>query len=333
MSVEVASPPNARTEAIAALKALDAPPPAPAATPAPGEAAKPAIVTTEAVPESPDAEAAPPAPPDPDPEPVETTEVKAKPDDELKAKLRAKNAEISRREAEIRRQNEEINAHRTRLAEERKALDEQAEKFRRSTLDLGRMAREEPTKFLELTGIPLNDLVKARMAEGKPEAVAERALRELEELKSQFRAQREEAERASKAAREKAQNDALEAEFKSEVLKLGDTSFAAKMMKRNPSLAMENAYAVSRVLHRENGGAPPTMGQLAARLEKEIRQALEDEAAEAAQASPAPSAPAAKLSPKSAAKAAPPPKEIKDMTEKERRNAAINELLKLEKGA
>jgi hypothetical protein len=169
----------------------------------------------------------------------------------------------------------------------------------------------------------------------KLEAVAERALRELNELKAQFAAQQEAAERAAKEAKAKAENDALESEFKAQVLKLGEGSLAAKMMKRNPLLAMENAYAVSRVLHRENGGRAPTMDQLAARLEKEIRAALEDDAetpAPALATSPsAAAAPAAKLSPKSAAKAPPPKKQIHEMSEKERKAEAIAELLRMEK--
>lgn len=323
---QVVTPPGGRSAALDALKALDAatpPPPAKAET------------SAETPPTSPDAEAPPTVETTAEETPaeaVETTEVKATPEQELKVKLRARNAEIARREAELKRQADEVNQHRTRLEAERKALDEQAEKFRRSTLDLGRMAREEPTKFLELTGIPLNDLVKARMAEGKPEAVAERALLELEELKSQFRAQQEAAERQAHEQRVKAQNEALENEFKSEVFKLGDGSLAAKMMKRNPKLAMENAYAVSRQLHQENGGRAPTMDQLAARLEKEIRAALEDEAEASSPATAAP-APVKKVTPKSAAKAPPPKKQIHEMTEKERKQEALAELLRMEKNA
>ncbi len=306
------TPPDKRAAAIAALNAADPPEPR-------GE-----TVETETP------EAAEPAPKAAKPAKAEEHEVKATPEQEIKAKARAS---LARAEAESRKIAEAKSEFEKWQAEQRQSIDGERAKFKEEIAGLRKLAQEDPEKFLEALGWDLNGLVKTKLEQGKPEAVTTKLERQLAELQAQLVKDRDalqkEREAAQSAAQEREQaaiRHQTEQQFITVAGDAGKYGLVAKMVKKNPAMAIRNAYIVRDDLMRENGGKMPFHEDIAARLETEL-QALRDEAEPAAVAAdddftddkPKPKS---KISPKASAQ----PKSVKplrEMTDREKRLAAI----------
>ena len=255
----------------------------------------------------------------------EAVEVAATPETELKAKLRAKNAAFEAREKALAdRQAQMESEHNGRL----EAFNQDRQKFTKAIADLQQMAKDNPSKFLETTGIDLTGLVRGKLQEGKPEAVVDRLQRELQEMKAERQAEREQAQKANAEQAQAQSRQAQEKDFL-DLAKPESAPLLHRMSKKNQSLAMQNAYLISGVMQRENGGKLPQMDQLVKRVEAELRSALEDDDEEAA---PAVAAPKSKLSPKAAA-APTPGKAPHEMTDAERRKEAMRVLGEIQRAS
>ena len=296
------TPPGARDAAIAALQEMREPK-APAEAEAPKEAPAEELGDTKA-------------------EAAEEHEVKAAPEAELKMKLRARLANIEAKEREF---TERVAAREREIAERAAEVDRRNSTFGENLEALRRLSQDDPSKFLEQTGIDLNSLVKAKIQEGKPEAVADRALREMLELRKQIETERAEAKRAAAEREQNAARAAQEQGFL-DLAKPESTPFLARLAAKNPSLAIQNAYLLSGVMQRESGGKMPELAELAKRVDAELRAAFLDEAAEAAPAEPAKNG----ITPKKAATAV-VVKSPEDMTAAEKRAEAMRILRELRK--
>jgi hypothetical protein len=288
-----------RDKAIAVLKALNK-------SPAPTIAEKPEEMPVNP---SPDATETPAA--------EETTEVKASPEAELKARLRAKAAAQEAREREL---EAKFAAREKELSDRASAMEAQSKSFNDALENLRRMAQNDPSKFLEQTGVDLNGLVKAKLIEGKPEAVAERALRELAEFRAAVEKERAEERQRSAEAQQNAARQAQENEFLS-LAKPETHPALARLAKKNPALAIQNAYLISGMMQRESGGKLPEIPELVKRVDAELRALLEDDAPPSGAPLANPATPGKLTAKKAAVPAA--TKEIGEMSESEKRKEAM----------
>lgn len=309
MSDETSTPlaPETRDAAIAALKEARGEPAEFEATPVQvGEVGEPEAEPVEAEKPAPEAE----------------HEVKAPPEAELKMKIRARLASIEAKEREF---AERIAQKEREIAERASHVERQQSSFQDSIRALQEMARNEPSKFLEQTGIDLNGLVKAKIHEGKPEAVAERAMRELMEFRKQLEAERAAEKQAVQEREQAAARHAQEQGFL-DLAKPDSTPYLARLAKKNPSLALQNAYLVSGMMQRESGGKLPDLAELAKRVDAELRAIAEEESPTEA------ASPAAKsgITPKKSA-AAVVVKSPDEMTPAEKRAEAMRILREMRK--
>lgn len=251
-------------------------------------------------------------------------EVAIAPEKELATKIRGRLANIEAKEREL---NERI-AQREREVNERAAqVEKQNATFQESLNALRNLAQNDPSRFLEQTGVDLNGLVKAKLIEGKPEAVAERAMRELSEFRKQM-----EAERAAEkqAAAEREQTAARQSQEQSflDLAKPESMPFLARLARKNPALAIQNGYLISGIMQRENGGKIPPMEELVKRVDAELRAAYADDDAPAE----TPAASKNGITPKKAA-AAVVVKSPEDMTPAEKRAEAMRLLREMRKAS
>lgn len=255
-------------------------------------------------------------------EPEEAHEVKVSPEAEIKARARARIAAAEAKEREL---EERYAAKEAEYQRRQTELQERDQRFSASLESLRRLALDDPSKFLEQTGVDLNSLVKSKLHEGKPEAIAERALRELADFRKKIEEERAEEKRAAAEAKLQADRQATEAEF---LTKAESAPYLARLAKRNPSLAIQNAYLISGLMQRENGGKIPAMEDLIQRIEEELRGAYAEEAAAAPPVAAPPNGKG--VTPKKAASPA-NVKSDEDMTPAEQRAEAIRLLREMRK--
>ena len=94
---------------------------------------------------------------------------------------------------------------------------------------------------------------------------------------------------------------------------------------------LQLGYHTTQVMMAENGGKAPDMSLVLKRIESDLRSALEDGETQQPTSPPLQGSKGAAITPKSGAKAAPPVKKVEEMSETERRRAAIDELNRIER--
>lgn len=306
-------PSDKRAAAIKALEANTKDLPPPEASPKPSEAEATEATETPA---------------------EETHEVQVSPDVELKNKIRARLAEADRREKQLQQQRADLEAavarEREAIQQERQRIADEAKQAAEQRARLERLRREDPASFMKEAGwdrSTLKTLLDAELNAGKPETILQQMAARQERLEQELLRRDEEqkriAQEAERAYQERQRAESVRAQ-ESQFLDLAKGhTLLSRMAKRSPDLALQTAYAMSSRLQRENGGRLPDLDVLAARVEEEL-SAIRDEQEEQPTNTQAVAKPAKKpaITPKKAATPA-SAKPLQEMSEKERRSAAI----------
>lgn len=223
---------------------------------------------------------------------VETNDepvVKAKPkptelpvEQQLKLRLRQ---EMQRHRAAA--QNERVTTEKIRMEMESELQKVQFQKasLERQMIELQeakKRAKETPESFLSDAGTSLEEIVRGKLEEGKPDARISNLERQIQALVNTIKDQNTQAEENKKAAeaqaveaKKKAEIQALqEAQNKAEMdfLKLtvdGKEEYPAlaRLTKRAPQLAIAQAYAAHGLFKTEHG-REPSLEEIATTVEK-----------------------------------------------------------------
>jgi len=221
----------------------------------------------------------------------------------------------------------EIEADKQRLANEKAQMDQKL-----AELEAEReLARKNPKELLTKWGRPLEEVVRDELEAGKPDARITSVQREVLELKRMLEDQKRQAEEAKKAeealraqqehqAKIQALRDA-QTKAEQDFLKLAADNpekypTLARLVRKAPTMALGQAYAMYGLV-KNDLGREPSLAEIAATIEKVFGD--EDETPK----------PKKKGVAKTASSGPSAPPNLDEMSEEERRQAAIREFKRI----